>query len=73
MWGNTDMVLMTSRVAIVATSSCGVIRHYKEKKGNTHVPATLPAQNGVHCTRSELLLWFNIAGIHVSVIVTNHA
>jgi len=53
MWGNTDMVLMTSQAAIVATSSCGVDRHYKEREGNTLVPATPPAQNGVHCTRSE--------------------
>jgi len=53
MWGNTDMVLMTSQAAIGATSSCGVDRRYKEREGNTLVPATPPAQNGVHCTRLE--------------------
>ena len=48
---NTDMVLMTSQVAIAATSSCGVAHLRKEREGNTHAAATPPAHNGVHCTR----------------------
>lgn len=51
MWVSTDMEPMISQVATAATSSCGAVPHHRERKGDTPVPATLPVQNGVLCTR----------------------